>query len=88
MVMLNRKFTAPEKRDSEQWAKVKRLVDHGFYFFSVYRTGENGGKNRVPYPTRLSEVSDFVTEFREQSALSNRFGSRAGKNSTSPPGDA
>ena len=72
MVMLNRKFKAPKRRDAEQWAKVRRLIEHGFYFFSVYRVGENGEKNQVPYPARLSEVSHFVNEFREQSALINR----------------
>jgi hypothetical protein len=88
MVMLNRKFAAPKRRDAEQWAKVRRLVEHGFYFFSVYRVGENGNKNQVPYPARLSEVSLFVTEFREQSALCNRLGARESKTSTPSPSDA
>ena len=88
MVMLNRKFAAPKKRDTEQWAKVRRLVEHGFYFFSVYRVGENGEKNQVPYPARLSEVSHFVTEFREQSALRNRFGARESNASPPSPSDA
>lgn len=70
--MLNRKFTAPKKRDTEQWAKVKKLVEHGFYFFSVYQVEENGKKVPVPYPARLAEVPHFVTEFREQSALFSR----------------
>ena len=79
MIMLNRKFSAPRKRDAEQWTKGRRLVEHGFYFFSVYRVGENGKKLQVPYPARLSEVSDFVTEFREQSALFRRKRTRESK---------
>ncbi len=86
--MLNRKFAAPKKREAEQWAKVRRLVEHGFYFFSVYRVGENGERIRVPYPARLSEVSHFVTEFREQSALFNRWGTRECKTASPSRGDA
>ena len=69
MVMLNRKFSSPKQRDSEQWKKVEQLVTHGFYFFSVYRTAENGKKIPVPYPSRLSEVPAFIEEFKAQSAI-------------------
>jgi hypothetical protein len=88
MVMLNRKFSAPKKRDAEQWAKVMQLVQHGFYFFSVYQIGENGKKVPVPYPAHLSEVPHFVTEFREQSALSSRAGVQQGKTLPAAGSDA
>ena len=88
MVMLNRKFSAPKKSDAEQWAKVRQLVEHGFYFFSVYKVGENGEKNTVPYPARLSEVPHFATEFREQSALFRHASARKRKTSPTSQGDA
>lgn len=69
MVMLNRKFSSPKQRDVKQWKKVQQLVEHGFYFFSVYRTAANGKKITVPYPAHLSEVPAFVQEFSAQSAL-------------------
>jgi hypothetical protein len=69
MVMLNRKFSSPKKRDAEQWEKVEQLVAHGFYFFSVYRIAEGGKKVAVPYPERLADVQNFVNEFSGQSAL-------------------
>jgi hypothetical protein len=88
MVMLDRKFSAPKRRDSEQWAKVKLLVEHGFYFFSVYQVGENGKKVPVPYPNRLSEVPHFVAEFREQSALFGRARLEQGRSLSASAGDA
>ena len=69
MVMLNRKFSSPKQRDAEQWRKVKQLVEHGFYFFSVYRIAANGKRIPVPYPANPSEVPEFVQEFSHQSAL-------------------
>ncbi len=86
--MLNRKFSTPKKRDTEQWAKVRQLVEHGFYFFSVYRFGENGEKVPVPYPNRLSEVPHFVAEFREQSALFRRTRLEHARSSAASAGDA
>jgi hypothetical protein len=56
---------------------VKQLVEHGFYFFSVYEAAEGGKKTPVPYPARLSEVPQFVSKFREQSALLSRAASTA-----------
>jgi hypothetical protein len=88
MVMLNRKFSAPRQRDKEQWAKVRQLVEHGFYFFSVYQLGEDGKKTPVPYPARLSEVPHFIAEFREQSALFNLVGEKNPKTLLHPSGDA
>jgi hypothetical protein len=69
MVMLNRKFSSPKQRDVRQWKKVQQLVEHGFHFFSVYRTAANGKKIPVPYPEHLSEVPEFAQEFSAQSAL-------------------
>jgi hypothetical protein len=67
MVMLSRKFSSPKQRDAKQWQKVQQLVEHGFYFFSVYRTAANGKKISVPYPKNLSEVPAFAQEFSDQS---------------------
>jgi hypothetical protein len=72
MVMLNRKFSSPKRKDAEQWRKVQLLVEHGFYFFSVYRTASNGKKIPVPYPERLADVAAFAREFNSQSALRSK----------------
>ena len=89
MIMLNRKFSSPKSRDVEQWKKVDYLVQHGFYFFSVYRTAENGKKISVPYPARLADAPSFVKEFMGQSARHRRAAEEPeGRSQTSSPSDA
>jgi hypothetical protein len=88
MVMLNRKFSAPKKRDKEQWAKVRQLVEQGFYFFSVYEVGESGERRPVPYPARLSQVPSFVARFREQSALFEPMSIKSTRAQPASAGDA
>jgi len=66
MTMLGRKFHTPRHSDREQWKKVELLVKHGFRFETVYRAINSGGQIAVPYPRSLSEVRDFVAEFRGQ----------------------
>ena len=60
--MLSRKFSAPKSKDMAQWQKVKYLVEHGFRFYSVYRSVESGGE-LIRYPTTLQEACAFVQEF-------------------------
>ncbi len=66
LVTLGRKFHAPKSTNSAQWRKVQLLVEHGFFFDSVYRATESGGNVAVPYPRTLAEVPAFVAEFKSQ----------------------
>ncbi len=66
LVTLGRKFHAPKSTDLAQWRKVQLLVEHGFFFDSVYRATESGGKVAVPYPRTVGEVPAFVAEFKPQ----------------------
>ena len=68
MVMLGRKFSAPRKAEVEQWKKVRALVEHGFFFQSVYTQSETQSKVAVSYPKRLTDVPAFVAEFGSQAA--------------------
>jgi hypothetical protein len=66
MTMLGRKFHSPKASDLAQWKKVRMLVEHGFFFQSVYRAAPEGGKRVAPYLSSLSEVASFVLEFSDQ----------------------
>jgi hypothetical protein len=52
---MGRSFKAPKKRDAEQWAKVERLWNAGFRFFS-YRSYPDA----EPLPERLRDVDPFI----------------------------
>ena len=69
LVKLGRKFHTPKSTDVAQWRKVQLLVEHGFFFESVYRVTESGGQVAVPYPRTLAEVPAFVAEFKSQAHL-------------------
>ena len=62
LVVLNRKFAAPPRRDRDQWEKIAYLIDHGFRFQSVY--GIDG--QAVSYPSTLAEAKRFVVEYADQ----------------------
>ncbi len=65
LTRLSRKFKAPKTRDLIQWAKVRFLVEHGFFFYSVYeRSGS--GEVRVPYPKTLAEAKEFIKGKKRQ----------------------
>jgi hypothetical protein len=64
--MLGRKFHSPKASDVTQWKKVRMLVEHGFFFQSVYRTTPEGGKRVAPYPRAPADVASFVHEFSDQ----------------------
>jgi hypothetical protein len=66
MVMLSRKFSAPNSKDLAQWAKVKFLIEHGFRFYSVYEPHESGGMVRVAYPKTLREAEGFVVRYQAE----------------------
>jgi len=66
LVTLGRKFHTPKSTDVAQWRKAQLLVEHGFFFDSVYRATESGGRVAVPYPRTMAEVPAFVAEFKSQ----------------------
>ena len=64
LVQLSRKFSAPRSKDREQWSKVQALVSAGFRFQSLYEPIPGGrGGNKVAYPSRLSEVQEFILRY-------------------------
>ena len=60
-----RHFKAPKKSDMKQWAKIKFLYDHGFYFQKIYDQ-ENGGEH-VPYPETMEQAKEFVERWKKYS---------------------
>jgi len=52
---MGRTFRVPKKDDLEQWEKVRKLYEAGFYFGS-YRSFPEA----EPYPDKLKEVDDFI----------------------------
>jgi hypothetical protein len=52
-------FHAPPKSDSEQWKKVQILYAEGFRFQG------SGGRGAPPLPSRLRDVSQFVSENKD-----------------------
>jgi hypothetical protein len=68
VVALTRKFKPPPSGDIEQWAKVRYLVEHGYYFESVMN--EQG--EAEPYPATLNEAQAFVSR---RDALAEKKGS-------------
>jgi hypothetical protein len=59
-------FAAPKTSDIAQWKKVRFLVEHGFFFQSVYELREDGGKYKVSYPRTIEEAKEFVGKYQEQ----------------------
>jgi DNA-directed RNA polymerase subunit RPC12/RpoP len=54
MEIMGRAFTAPKKKDTEQWEKLEYLVENGFSFH--HYNDERYG----PYPKTLKEAHEFV----------------------------
>ena len=72
LIQLSRKFKAPKSRDTQQWAKVRFLVEHGFSFYSVYeRTAL--GEIRVQYPRTLEEAREFVKGKKREATAQSRL---------------
>ena len=67
LTALSRKFSAPRSSETEQWRKVRFLVDHGFFFQSVYEIRADGHNYRVMYPRTLAEAKEFVIKYKAQS---------------------
>ena len=86
--MLGRKFHAPKSTDVAQWRKVQLLVEHGFFFDSVYRATELGRKVAVPYPRTLAEVPAFVAEFKSQAHQPQSVRPMDARSSSATSGDA
>ena len=70
---LGRKFKPPKQSDDKAWAVVAYLIEHGFWFQSIYAKGSGwytGGSYRdsdkVPYPTTLKEAEVFVEDYKDQ----------------------
>lgn len=69
VVILPHRFRPPKKRDTEKWATVKYLVDHGFRYehlnpansptWSLTKYG-----NYVQCPETLREAKEFVETYR------------------------
>ena len=59
-IRLHPKFKAPRKNDLKQWQKVQFLVEHGFFFDSVYHQNK-----LVQYPKSLREAREFVKRYAE-----------------------
>jgi hypothetical protein len=64
--MVDQKFAAPKMADVAQWQKVRYLIDHGFFFQSVYIPIGPGVSLRVKYPKTLAEAKRFVIEHQVQ----------------------
>lgn len=62
MTLLNEKFKAPRKEDTAQWEIVKLLVDHGFFYQSVFDpiSGE-----KVPYPRTRRDAEAFIEKYKK-----------------------
>ncbi|MEM8652575.1 MAG: hypothetical protein AAGF54_18755 [Pseudomonadota bacterium] len=52
---MGRSFKTPKQTDVKQWAKVKKLYEAGFVFFSYRHFPE-----AEPLPERLQDVDDFL----------------------------
>jgi DNA replicative helicase MCM subunit Mcm2 (Cdc46/Mcm family) len=66
---LGRHFKAPKKTDAKQWAKVKFLIEHGFFFQKIYDKNNNG--LNIPYPKTLEEAEEFVVRYKEYAIQRN-----------------
>ncbi|KAA9001095.1 hypothetical protein FJU30_07510 [Affinibrenneria salicis] len=71
MTGLSRKFATPARSDIRQWKKVQYLVEHGFFFQSVYRLSEGGGYCKVAYPASLADAREFVRLYAAQAIARN-----------------
>ncbi|OQA33849.1 MAG: hypothetical protein BWY57_00930 [Betaproteobacteria bacterium ADurb.Bin341] len=59
------RFRPPKKSDEKQWAKVRFLAEHGFFFQKVYiKKGSVWQRER--YPENLEQAKEFVVQFRDQ----------------------
>jgi len=72
MVALCRKFSAPRSGEVQQWQKVRFLVEHGFFFQSVYDQHDHGGWCCAKYPRDMAEAREFVVKYQSQ-ALARAF---------------
>jgi len=88
LVTLGRKFHTPKSTDVAQWRKVQLLVENGFFFDSVYRATESGGKVAVPYPRTMAEVPAFVAEFKSQAQRPLPVRPNQGSSSSAASSDA
>lgn len=63
-VTLGRKFKAPAATDVKQWEKVRRLVDAGFRFQTLW-VWDAVKEMKVParYPEKLNEADAFIRRF-------------------------
>lgn len=67
MVMLSRKFSAPQCKNLAQWAKVRFLIEHGFRFYPVFDPC-SGGMLAAKYPDTLKQARWFVQRYAAQRA--------------------
>lgn len=63
MYHVGRNFKAPGKSDSQQWAKIRFLISHGFWFQKIRPEGISG--ESVPYPETLEEAREFVVKYAD-----------------------
>ena len=66
---MDMRFRPPKKSDDRQWAKVRFLVEHGFFFQRVYLK-DGAIWYREAYPKNMNEAKEFVVRFKDQ-ALSH-----------------
>jgi predicted RNA-binding Zn-ribbon protein involved in translation (DUF1610 family) len=71
MIFLPHRFRPPLKRNDKEWAVVKFLVNHGFYYQHIYEKTETSNHvNRiekyVSYPNHMREAKEFVEKYKQQ----------------------
>lgn len=69
-INVGRNFKIPKKSDTNQWKKVKYLVENGFVFQHIYEEQEDGSLNKVEYPKTLNDAEAFVLKYKNQ-AINN-----------------
>jgi len=65
-VNLGRHFKPPKKTDNAQWKKVEYLIEHGFFFQTIYERRDDTGDYKASYPKTLAEAKDFVVKYKRQ----------------------
>jgi len=66
MAEVLQKFKAPKADNREQWDKIRLLIEHGFFFQSIYDVEPGAAYTRaqtVPYPRTLSEAREWVKQW-------------------------
>jgi hypothetical protein len=61
--MLDRKFRVPRAADAKQWEKVRRLIQAGFRFHSVWEHLFGGCYRTAKYPEGLGDVAPFIAAY-------------------------